>query len=70
MEQRLNQKLAYLYSIAYKYEELNKKTHYRYLWRFNGVCEHIEALENVINNINGEWDEAYAEDLKESKVIL
>ena len=66
MEERINKKLAYLYDMANKYNKLNKKTNNKYLWRYNGICEHIEALENLQNNINNEWDEAYKEDLKES----
>lgn len=67
MEERLNEKLAYLYDMAEKYNKLNKKTHNKYLWRYNGICEHIEALENLQNDITGEWNEAYEEDLKESE---
>ncbi len=66
IEQRIQSELEYLNNMADKYEELNKKTHYKYLWRFNGICEHIQALENILNNITGEWDEAYEEDLRES----
>ncbi|CAI3637223.1 hypothetical protein [Clostridium neonatale] len=68
MEEKLNKKLLYLHSMADKYEKLNQKTHYKYLWRFNGICEHIQALENLQNDITGEWNEAYYEDLKESEV--
>ena len=68
MEERLNKKLNYLYDMAHKYDKLNQKTHNKYLWRFNGICEHIEALENLQNDITGEWNEAYEEDLKESGV--
>lgn len=67
MEERLNEKLAYLYDMAEKYNKLNKKTHNKYLWRYNGICEHIEALENLQNDITGEWEEPYQEDLKESE---
>lgn len=66
MEEKINKKLAYLYDMAEKYNKLNKKTNNKYLWRYNGICEHIEALENLQNNIINEWDEAYKEDLKES----
>lgn len=67
MEERLNKKLNYLYDMADKYDKLNQKTHNKYLWRFNGICEHIEALENLQNDITGEWNAAYEEDLKESE---
>lgn len=70
MEERINKKLAYLYDMVEKYNKLNQKTHNKYLWRYNGLCEHIEVLENVLNDITGEWDEAYEEDLRESKVTL
>ena len=69
MEERINKKLEYLYDMANKYNELNKKTNNKYLWRYNGICEHIEALENLMNDITCEWDEAYKEDLKESNCI-
>lgn len=69
MEERLNQKLAYLYDMADKYDKLNQRTHNKYDWRFNGICEHIEALENLRDNITGEWDDAYQEDLKESECL-
>ena len=66
MEERLNKKLAYLYDMAEKYNKLNKKTHNKYLWRLNAINDEIEVLHNLQNDITGEWDEAYAEDLKES----
>ena len=69
MEERLNKKLNYLYDMADKYEELNKKTNNRYDWRLQGINAEIEALENVLNDVTGEWDKAYAEDLRESKII-
>lgn len=65
MEERLNQKLEYLNDMADKYHKLNQKTHNKYLWRFNGICADIQALENLRDNITGEWDDAYQEDLKE-----
>ena len=70
MEERLNKKLEYLYDMADKYDKLNQKTHNKYQWRLNGINEHIEALEDLKDDITGEWDEAYQEDLKESKVEL
>lgn len=69
MEERINKKLAYLYSMANKYNKLNKKTNNKYLWRLNAVTDEIEVLENLQNDIIGEWDEAYKEDLKESNCI-
>ncbi|MCQ2017306.1 hypothetical protein [Clostridium butyricum] len=67
MEERIKAKLEYLNSIGDKYENLNTKTKYKYNYRLNGIREHIYALENVLNNITGEWDECYKEDLKESE---
>lgn len=66
MEERLNKKLEYLNSMADKYYELNKKTKNKYLYRLNAINDEIEVLQNLQNNINNEWDEAYKEDLKES----
>lgn len=69
MEERLNKKLIYLNSMANKYNELNKKTNNKYLWRLNFILDEIEVLQNLQNNITGEWNEAYAEDLRESENI-
>lgn len=66
MEERINKKLAYLYDMADKYNKLNKKTNNKYLYRLNAINDEIEVLQNLQNNINNEWDEAYKEDLKES----
>lgn len=66
MEERINKKLAYLYNMADKYYELNLKTSGKYLYRLNAINDEIEVLQNLQNNINNEWDEAYKEDLKES----
>lgn len=66
MEERINKKLAYLYDMADKYYELNKKTKNKYLYRLNAINDEIEVLQNLQNDITGEWDEAYKEDLKES----
>ena len=68
IEQRIQNKLQYLNNMADKYDKLNQKTNNKYMWRYNGICEHIEALENLQNDITGEWDEAYEEDLKESNI--
>lgn len=69
MEERINKKLAYLYDMAEKYNKLNKKTNNKYLYRLNAINDEIEVLQNLQNNINNEWDEAYKEDLKESNKI-
>lgn len=69
MEERLRNKLAYLYDMADKYDKLNQKTNNKYQWRLDGICEHIEALESLRDDIIGEWDRAYQEDLKESNIL-
>ena len=69
MEERLKNKLQYLCDMADKYNKLNQKTHYKYLYRETGINAEIEVLENLQNGITGEWDEAYAEDLKESECL-
>ncbi|CAI3605093.1 conserved hypothetical protein [Clostridium neonatale] len=70
MEERINKKLEYLNEMADKYLELNRKTHCKYQWRLNAIFEDIRVLENLQYNITNEWDEAYQEDLEESKVEL
>ena len=70
MEEILNKKLAYLYEMAEKYNKLNQKTHNKYQWRLNAITDEIEVLENLQNDITGEWDKPYEEDLRESKVTL
>ena len=67
MEERLINKLTYLYDMADKYDKLNQKTNNKYQWRLNAICEHIDALESLRDGIIGEWDRAYQEDLKESE---
>lgn len=69
MEERLRNKLAYLYGMADKYDKLNQKTNNKYQWRLNGICEQIEVLESLRDGIIGEWDRAYQEDLKESNIL-
>lgn len=68
MEERLNKKIEYLYSMADKYSKLNIKTNNKYDWRLQGINAEIEALEKLKDNITNDWDEAYEEDLKESNV--
>ena len=69
IEQRIQNKLQYLYDMADKYNKLNMKTHNKYDWREDALNIEINALENILNDITGEWDEAYDEDLKESKEL-
>lgn len=70
MEERIKNKLQYLQNMADKYEELNKKTHNKYLYRLNAINDEIETLVNLKANINNEWDKPYEEDLRESKVTV
>jgi RNase P subunit RPR2 len=70
MEETLNKKLDYLYDMAKKYYELNKKTNNKYLYRLNAINDEIETLVNLKVNINNEWDKPYEEDLRESKMTL
>lgn len=67
MEERINRKLTYLYNMADKYDKLNQKTNNKYQGRLNAICEHIDALESLRDDITGEWDRAYQENLKESE---
>lgn len=67
MEERIKNKIAYLYEMAEKYNKLNNKTKNRYDWRENAINEGIEVLENILNDVTGEWNECYEEDLKESE---
>lgn len=69
MEKRINQKLAYLNNMADKYNKLNEKTHNKYDWREDALNIEINALKNILDDITGEWNEAYEEDLKESEYI-
>ena len=65
MEERLKNKLAYLYGMSEKYIELNKRTRLKYQWRLDAIFEEIEALQN---DVTGEWDKPYEEDLRESNL--
>lgn len=66
MEERLNKKLEYLYSMTEKYKLLNQKTKDLYRYRLDGLYVQIEALENLKDNVSNEWDECYQEDLAEA----
>ena len=65
MEERIKAKLNYLYEMSDKYDKLNHITKNKYDWRENAINIQIEALENIIDNINNEYDECYEEDLKQ-----
>lgn len=68
MEDRIKNKLNYLCEMQEKYNKLNHITKFKYDWREKAIIEQIDALENVLNSIENEWDECYFEDLKESGV--
>ena len=68
MKERLHNKIMYLMDMRDKYNKLNKKTHYKYLYRENAIDHEIEVLQNLENNITGEWDKSYEEDFKESNI--
>ncbi|MFR1908609.1 MAG: hypothetical protein ACLS28_24035 [Clostridium neonatale] len=70
MEETLNKKLDYLFDMAEKYYQLNKKTNNKYLWRLDAINYEIDALLNLKQNINNEWDKPYEEDLREGKVKI
>ncbi len=65
VREKINSKIDYLQGMAEKYNELNNKCHNKYDWRENAINEQVEALENILNNVTGEWDECYEEDLRE-----
>lgn len=65
MENRIKNKIAYLQTMAEKYNQLNNKCNNKYDWRENAINEEIETLENILNNVNNEWNECYEEDLLE-----
>ena len=68
LENRLNEKIKYLYEILKKYNELNDRAKYKYLWRENGINDQIAALEELRDNaINDSWEICYEEDYRESK---
>ena len=58
----------YLMDMRNKYNRLNQKTHYKYLYHENAIDHEIEVLQNLEDNIANEWDEVYQEDLKESNI--
>ena len=62
---KINNKIAYLKQMAQKYNELNSKCNSKYQWREDAINEHINALDNILNDITDEWNECYEEDLKE-----
>lgn len=66
IKEKIQNKIKYLNDMADKYDKLNQRTNLKYLWRLQGIQGDIEALENLQNDITGEWDDAYKEDLKES----
>lgn len=68
LEKRLEEKLNYLYDMARKYNDLNKKTRGKYNWRENAIYEQIQALEELKENKKlGNFDDCYEEDLSETE---
>lgn len=67
MEERINAKIIYLEKMLDKFERLNKVTNDKYRYRSTAICDELDILESIIDNkSNDNWNEAYAEDLKES----
>lgn len=63
---RLDSKLNYYYEMLEKYIKLNDRCKdNEFQFRIDGLNIQIEALENLKNDVNNEWDECYAEDLNE-----
>lgn len=70
MEERLKLKLDYLYIMQNKYNKLNHKTKYAYMWRYNAITEQIDALESLRDDKpNNDWNECYEEDLREFNIV-
>lgn len=68
MEDKISEKIKYLNKMLDKFEELNKVVNDKYRYRSLAICEELEVLEQLRDNkTNNSWDEAYEEDLKESK---
>ena len=68
MNNKIDEKLKYLYEMFEKYNKLNIDTKGTYKWRMNGINDQIDALEELRDNIGIRvWDECYKEDLAESK---
>lgn len=66
MEERIKDRLLYLYVMLNNYHELNLKTKNKYQWRSNSIQDEIDSLERILDNLpNNDWDEAFKEDLHE-----
>ncbi|MDP4143225.1 MAG: hypothetical protein Q8936_01905 [Bacillota bacterium] len=67
IKDNITKKIAYLYCMAEKYEDLNSKARGQYNWRLQGIHCSIQALEEILSGdvSFSDWDEAYKEDLKE-----
>lgn len=68
MEEIIKAKIKYLEEMLDKYENLNKVTNDKYRYRSTGLCDELDVLESIIDNKpNDNWNEAYEEDLMESR---
>ena len=68
MKERLHDKIMYLMDMREKYNILNKITHYKYNSKEMLIDSEIKVLQNLENDISGEWDEVYKKDLKKSGI--
>jgi len=68
MKKLIDKKLKYLYEMLEKYSKLNNTCRQTYLWREHAIENQIEALVELREGSpNNGWDEAFEEDLEESK---
>lgn len=64
MEERIKDRLLYLYVMLNNYHELNLKTKNKYKWRSNSIQDEIDSLERILHDLpNNDWNEAFKEDL-------
>lgn len=68
MKEIIKAKIKYLEEMLDKYENLNKATKDKYRYRSTALCDELDVLESIIDNkSNDNWNEAYEEDLRESR---
>lgn len=64
MEQRIKDRLFYLYVMLNNYSELNSKTKHKYDWRSVAITNQIDSLERILDDLpNDDWNECFKEDL-------
>lgn len=68
-EQKMKDKLNYLYEMQKKYHKLNEKTKNKYNWRENAIDNQIEVLEDILENSETDWNTCYEEDVRESEKL-